>query len=423
MVLNDYDSLNINFQLAFNGEGNLNIQTHPNKNYENENRTINRLINIRKIMRGDTETEGEVLREGHTIITQTNGNKVISGISKAIIKSYIKKIYGDIAYKGYGITPYFIGFTFYPDYKNIQLSKEQRDIDFISYVSRLRAYAPAPSQEFHNMTKTSTTRKRMCIYETYYYLYKTKQNKTISKIINEINDSFNRESNEIKEIIKKGLLLDFLIKKSIEFKEVFYIQFFKNFKKYDENDYFGFRVEKGCVYPFLDDDEEFINKDVFLYDAEHVAPRKNLSEEEYKKIFKKELKRDEDKHLQYKLIPTIKKNFTKKDEPMIIGFDFETFTDEKNTAIPFCLNLSNKICFYLNDTKNKHYKKIDEKKIEVINTKNIIKSFIDSLDENYLIETDYDKTHKKEKIKYYNFYGFNNSRFDNILFYSELFKP
>lgn len=421
-VLNNYDILNINFQMAFNGTDKIEVQTHPNKNYENENRTINRFIDIRKIMRGDTETEGEVLREGHTIITQTNGNKFISGISKAIIKSYVKKIYGDIAYGGYGIKPYFIGFTFYPDYKNIQLSKEQRDNDFNSYLSRLRAYAPLPSQKFHDLTKTSTTRKRMCIYETYYYLYKTKQNKTISKIIDEINNAFNRESNEIKEMVKKGLLLDFLIKKSIDFKEVFYIQFFKNFKKYDENDYLGFRVEKGCVYPILEDEEEFINKDVFLYDAEHVAPRKNLSEEDYKKIFKKDLKKDEDKETQYKLIPTIKKNFTKKDDPTIIGFDFETFTDEKNTAIPFCLNLSNKICFYLNDTKNKHYKKIDEKKIEVINTNNIIKSFIDYLDENYLIETDYDKTHKTEKITYYKFYGFNNSRFDNILFYTELFK-
>jgi hypothetical protein len=422
LILNDYDILNINFQMAFDGVGSINIQTHPNKNYENENRTINRFIDIRKIMKGDTETEQEVLKEGHEIIIQSNGNKFISGISKAIIKSYIKKIYSDLAYKGYGIIPLFVGFTFYPDYKNIQLTKEQRDNDFNNYISRLRAYAPAPSQDFHNMTKTSTTRKRLCIYETYYYLYKTKQNKTISKIINEINEAFNKESKEIKEIIKKGLLLEFLIKKSTILNEVFYVQFFKNFKKYDENDYLGFRVEKGIIYPIYDSEEEFINKDVFLYDAEHVAPRKNLNNEDYKKLFKKELKKDEDKQTQYKLSPTIKKNFTKKDDPTIIGFDFETFKDENNNAVPFCLNLSNKVCFYLNDTKNKHYKNIDNKKIEVINTNNIIKSFIDYLDENYLIETDYTKTHKKEELKYYKFYGFNNSRFDNILFYTELFK-
>ena len=420
--LNNYDTLNINLQLAFNGQGDLQYQTHPNKNYESENRTLNKFIDIRKIMRGDTETEGEVMREGHTIITQSNGNKFISGVSKAIIKSYVKKVYGDIAYKSYGITPFFVGFTFYPDYKHQQLSRDEREEQFYNYVSRLRAYAPLPSQKFHDMTKTSTTRKRMCIYETYYYLYKTKQNKTISKIINEINEAFDKETKEIKEMVKNGLLMEFLIKKSIQFNEVFYIQFFKNFKKYDENDYLGFRVEKGCVYPILEDEDDFINKDVFLYDAEHVAPRKNLSEDEYKKAFKRDLKKDEDKGIQYKLVPTIKKNFTKKPDPVIIGFDFETFKDENYNAIPFCLNLSNKICFYLNDKKYKHYKNIDDKKIKVINTDNIVKSFIDYLDENYLIETNYTKTHQHEEITYYKFYGFNNSRFDNILFYTELFK-
>jgi len=228
----------------------------------------------------------------------------------------------------------------------------------------------------------------MCIYQTYYYLYFDSSMK-IEKNKKTIKNCLGNEPKFVQEYVRQGLLSKFLVHKAKEHEDCFYVRFFD-----DELVLKGVKIdEKGDIHEIIDN-TEFNGKKVFLYDKKHVAPSKDVV---YSKI-----ETAEKKEREYRLVP-INQSTDKHLDPIIMAFDMETFCDDKFNAIPYCISL------YSNDIKKVFY------------GTNCVIDFVDFL-YNFVVETDLTKTHAKGKIQQYFIYGFNNSRFDNLLLYKELKK-
>lgn len=264
------------------------------------------------------------------------------------------------------------------------LVANQENMNFNDFVGRLRAYNPTVNQQFHRMTQVSTTNFKQCIYESYYYMY-VDDEKTISSNQKNINKMLELENEDIKQYVKNGELLNFLLRKSKDHKEDMYVEFY-------DNDNIGFKITQNDEIIEIKNKDEFTNKKVFLYDNQHVAPKK------YNTETKKDNTTKTKKSNTFTLRPQKLKG--KQRECEIYGYDAETFTDDKYNANAFCICLSNDKKFY---------------------GINCITEFCDYLD-SIKTEIDISKTHAKKSIKQILIYGFNNSRFDNILVFNELLK-
>lgn len=264
------------------------------------------------------------------------------------------------------------------------LTASQRGLNFKNFVKSLLAFKPCTNQQFHRITQCSTTKSRKCIYQTYYYLYR--DNKNIKKNEENINNELKNENDKIKEYIRKGELCNFLSEKSKIHNEPMYVDFFKG--------NISFKILPNGQIEEIKDRKELENKKVFLYDNEHVAPRKNIIDD---KLYN-DKKKNKKKNFSLK-VKNSKKGYKVKD---IYSFDYETYCGDNFEAIPFSLGLTNG-----NDNKKEFY------------GKNITNDFCDILD-SIKTEVDTSKSHQKKKVDRILMYGFNNSRFDNTFLFDEL---
>lgn len=288
------------------------------------------------------------------------------------------------------IRPYFENsgrFVYFIVGYNILINNQQ-NINFNDYVNSLKAYSPSVNQLYHKLTSTSTTMSRMCIYQTFYYLYIKQE--LIKKNEIEINEHYNMENDDIiKEYVKKGELLNFLMHKKVN-NEEYYVKFYR-----PNNKILGFKLTINNEIIELYNDSDFYCKKIFLYDNMHVAPLIYLEKQD-----------DIDNN-----IPSTKKKFYLKPEiikkktnkTIIYSFDIETYLDENNKAIPYAL------CMTSDNIEKKFY------------GDRCIHDFVDYIDSICTI-VDISKTHQKKKIDRINIYGFNNSNFDNILIFDELYR-
>lgn len=269
---------------------------------------------------------------------------------------------------------------------------------FEKHIKQLKAFLPNQNSEYHKLTACSTTKSKLCIWESYYYLYIEefkfiKNEKTNKKtIINKIKESLNNETEEIIKYVKNGELVNFLSAKSNENDETYYVQFFKPIGESQ-----GFKIHKDEITEIKNKDD-FNNKKVFLYDNNHVAPRRNIHYSSDFKFDPKTKKLVKDKKIEkFILKPSQKKKEMKIDK--ILAYDFEVYTENTITK-PFCVCLSNGMKFYGNNT---------------------VKEFCDYID-SIKTETDLSKTKANKAIPQIFIYGFNNSRFDNTFIFEELKK-
>lgn len=293
-----------------------------------------------------------------------------------------KKLYERLAYSDSASFGYFIS--------GYDIIIASNNFNIKNYVEELRAYSPSQNKKYHEETKISTTTGNICIYETYYYLYIEEVN--IKKNEKEIKDALFDETKEIKNYIKNGELVNFLIAKSKEHDETFYVKFFKS-------NILGFKVYNDEIEEIKNNDE-FNNEKVFLYHNEHVAPYKNIEKDD---------EEDEDILNGVNNYKPTNKNYSLKQSKIkqydlpnkILAYDCETFTlNSEGKQVPYCICLSNDKYFYGIDC--------------------VIK-FIDYLDEiatkNYL-----SKSNPKNKTEKIYIYSFNGSRFDNIFIFDEIYK-
>lgn len=322
------------------------------------------------------------------------------------------------------------------EYSVISLTNDNY-MDFNKHVKEMKAYQPMSNQQFHEMTACSTTKHRDCIYQSYCYMYKD----PLSIKEKKCDEYLKKESEEIKKIVKEGSLYEFCRLKSIEHNETFNVEFFTPIVHTDETIY-GFTVT-GDKIKQINELMFFEEKRTFLYDQQHVAPRRFHRKEETSKqrrlfgMVRKELwadnkeryyreyggddayemARDEaeaeykkrynighqrvNNKTEYKITPTKPNGI---DIDYVCAYDFETLAiDENGTQEPYCCCVKNP----------------KEKGDKVFYGDNVVKSLCDYID-TIKTETYTSKTNPKTKIKQILIYGFNNSRFDNIFIFNEL---
>ena len=280
-----------------------------------------------------------------------------------------------------------------------------------NYMKRLRAYAPSVDQHYHELTACSTTKDRLCIYQTYLYLYKDKQGLKKDKC----NEFLEKEPEEVKHLVKGGELMEFCKIKSKELNETIYIEFFH------PDPFLGVSIT-GDDLVEIKNPTDFDGKKVFLYDSKHVAPRIDASAAKKYKSLEVKLNKHYEKLGYKKKVLTAeyikaiasdkeKKSFSLKpskapkiEVEYVSAYDFETYTvDETGMQKPFCCCLKNP-------------SHIGDKSFYGAN---VIRDFCDYID-TIKTETYMNKSNPKNKTKQIVIYGFNNSRFDNIFLFNEL---
>jgi hypothetical protein len=241
----------------------------------------------------------------------------------------------------------------------------------------LKAYAPCNDQEYHTKTLCSTTKDRLCIYQTWLYL----QNYDLKKLrkSGQHKEMLELESAEIIESVKKGSLCQSLILLTKKYNNVCYVKFYKE-------EYNSLKFENGIM-TILEDDKELDCKKVFLYYNAHVAPS----------YFKIEEKSKYQNKQFYQLAPKYNKNISDT-KIKVGGYDIETYDAGEGKQKTYDISV-------VFDDDKKSFYGIDAEE-----------QFINYLD---TIKTDMNisKTRAHESIQQIYIYGFNNSRFDNLMIY------
>ena len=274
----------------------------------------------------------------------------------------------------------------------IKLSPDIKKNKIDEYVIKgLLAFGTYSNKSYHKLTVVSTRENGLCIFDTFYAIIMGKsvlKNKKNKKNEKELDDEFNKLSNELQNYIRNGNLYESYIELSKLCNIPIYVTFYDLKLK-------NIKFEKGIM-TIIDNNNEMIGKMVALWGGNHVAP--------YYYIIKKNIVKN--KNNDYRLKPI---NIKKLNSSIIYnsGFDFETHDalDGNYTAKPFQISI-----FHdpkLNLPNENFYGENSEK--EFCEYLNKIKTL-----------TDISKTKKKCKVPKIYLWGFNNSNFDNLLFWKEL---
>lgn len=316
-------------------------------------------------------------------------------------------------------------------------------------LASLRAYQAYPNKSYQAMTACSVTKNKLCIYQTYYYLYRDHT----PLIANKWKDAFTAEPIDLQTLVREGRLYDFCITQSTALKLPFYIQFFKPLTIPNANG--KIRTSKviyavkilGAILTEITNvsllDRASLDIagvfGVFLFDGDHVAPRRNdiTMTEGINNNIKWNIARDEDgdplfdgsgKAIMKATLPKsisqlytnnnnkrIKQFILKPCKPAkaqikyVCAFDFETCTvDALGSQKPYCCCISNP-------------KKIADVELYADEGKDVVEDLCDYID-SIATETHVTKTNSKTSVPQIMMYGFNNSRFDNIFIFKALYK-
>jgi hypothetical protein len=279
-------------------------------------------------------------------------------------------------------------------------------------ITDLKAFHPCNNLKFHQLSVASTSGSGLCIYETFRHIFNIKSLKYSRRenvdYREELYESLKNEGEDIEKSVKKGELVKSVCLLTKKYNKDVIIHFFGSHLTHDNvNKVYKIDgrkpiyINNGEVCDFtIDIINNHIDKMAFLYEIDkHVAPFRFVSMD-----ISKSNKIKEKKNNGFVLKPhVVKKNI----KPMgIIGFDAETFNDDDKMANAFNITV---------------YGKCDNKQIE--------KSFygISCVDEfvNYIneicIKMNNQKTRPTESIPPIYIYGFNNSKFDNLLIYKQLY--
>lgn len=310
--------------------------------------------------------------------------------------------------EGSGYHPFVVGYRIVFEYTDIDSGMDGNTL------YELKAFKPTSDRKFHRLCVASTNiNTSICIYESFLYINDPDgfNNYKNEKQLEETKRKLKDEGKEIEEAVKDGKLilsLELLTKKYDN--EIIVVFYGTNFC-YNEEDnamtiragYYPIRVNKGKAkqIKYYEDIYELDNKLVMLYDKKgmHVAPS----------IFKMDTKKNVQNIIKKKsffLKPTtIKNNKVKFNN--VLAFDFETYKDEHNNAIPFC------VCVY-GRLKGKEVKK----KFYGLGCEDELVDYFYSI----RTQTNRSKSNSKKSIDNIYIYGFNNAAFDNIFIYQKLYK-
>ena len=286
-------------------------------------------------------------------------------------------------------------------------------------IKQLKAYYPTNNIEFHKMSVASTSNSGLCIYETWRDIFNIKQlrysRRDNKNYRTELLNALKEEGNEIEKEVKAGNLVNSLCLLTKKHQKDILIIFYASHIKYNNiNKTIDIKgdtpiyIKNGVVCEANDNILwRFNKKKAYLYEKnKHVAPfifkiysSKKSKTNEINKV-------EELIESKFSLKKVIKKN-SDHDMKGVLGFDFETFNDNKEIATPY------NVCIY-GELDNKEIKKsfygIDCAKELVTYLDNISTKMNDK------------KSRSKKAIPNIYVYGFNNSRFDNIFIYQYFYE-
>lgn len=270
-----------------------------------------------------------------------------------------------------------------------------------STINDLKAFNPSNNIKYHKLTTSTTGNYRLCIYESFLDcigIRELKFRRQNDKNEKSLTDMLKKEGKEIENNVREGNLIKSLKLLTKKYDKCIDLYFFKNnANDLNEDD---IRINRGKITKITGEKE--YGKKVLLYCKKDkhvgVSVLSKISQNKTK-IIDKKIKKD---------LFILRPRYVKKDFPNdynVLGFDFETYNDMNNKAIPYCATIYGKL--YGNIISKKFYgdKCVDD--------------FV-----NYLIyirtKKNHSKTNARKKIPDIFIYGFNNSNFDNLLFYKNL---
>jgi hypothetical protein len=267
-------------------------------------------------------------------------------------------------------------------------------------LTALRAFHPSNDRTYHSLTCKSThINSKLCIYESFININNYDNQSNYFKNYN-INERLQKEGSEINDAVINGFIFVALPLFNIKYDIDCYVIMYPSLDILHINKDGDINSVKDC-----DISESEKTRKVYLYDREkeHVAPAF------YNNVIitkKEEIIVEQDKKA-YKLqpIPQPKKIVNIKDiTDNCIAFDFETFVDKNDNAVPYCCSV---------------YGVLLGKDISIVfYGLNCANDFIDWLLQ-YKTPISHNK-HENRNVNYIRVYGFNNSNFDNKFIISRL---
>lgn len=266
------------------------------------------------------------------------------------------------------------------------------------------AFHPSNDRKYHEMTCNSTSTNKYCIYESFLDIigkrslaYKHNKNN-----IEDLKLMLKNEGKEIEESVRKGLLIKSLKLLTLKYATSIIIKFYK------QDDEFII-VSKGRH--IFNPSEELVSKFYgfkgMLYEENvHVAPlilTKTIITDEDKDKKIKEVLKDKKYKLRHQRV--INSNLSK---ISVYGYDTETYLDKDSKSCVYCITLYGK----------KYNEEIIKKEFYGFDS---LKNFVKYIDQ-ISYKGYYQKNRPKEQVERIFIYGFNNSNFDNLLIYNELYK-
>ncbi len=275
-------------------------------------------------------------------------------------------------------------------------------------IKDLKAFGLQNNRKFHEKCTASVTVDGYCIFETYLDIIGTRKllhRRRNKKESDELKQLLKNYGSEIEKAVINGELinsLELLTKKdNKDINIIFFNSESVNLNGFSKWSDYPININNGIskeLTKFIDI-EMIRNSKCFHYDKTdngHVAPFIFGNIDKSKRV--KALK------TQYIMKPTYLKNNENK-LGGVYGFDFETGNNEKNDAEPLAC------CVYGEDQNNNIVK---------------LKMYGEQCDDEFLdwlesirVKKDYEKSRKSKAVPDIFIYGFNNSRFDNLLFLSK----
>jgi hypothetical protein len=280
----------------------------------------------------------------------------------------------------------------------------------------LKAFSESTNRKFHELSVSSTGYNKICIYESFLHIIGERNLRYMresKKNHDEIMLRLKNEGEEIEKAVKNGELVrsvELLTKKYNKEITIVHFGVGLNLKSLEEKEFnkkqAPININNGITKLLLSIDEinNLIDTECMLYNSkdEHVS----VTKFNYIRFKRYEEMKEEQLEKFVLRQPKKLKNYKLK-LGGILGFDAETYTDEKDNCVCYCLTVVGKLG---KDNINKTFYDND-----------CIKPFT-----NYLVsistKINNNKSRKKVSVPYINIYGFNNSRFDNLLIYNELYK-
>lgn len=395
--LNKFNGKYINLQLFFSNEKVM----YVNNNFRTILKNAHQILwNDNKISNANIQIHYMAIFPDQEEIDGVDMNKFYVAYTKSLDFSRnidIDRMDFQLEAKESNVLFYYLGYKISYTNNKQGFNLSQRKI------KQLKAYKPCSDRKYHELTESSTTSNKICIYESFIHIFGLKSlkymhhNNANNNIL--INQMLKDEGEDIEKSVINGDLLESLIRLTKKYNTKIIVCFYSN----NEDDK-PFMVDNG-VFSDIIDINLYIGQKAMLYYNEHVAPYIITAKNEDKKQ-KIEKYKMRPEYLVYDKTKNIDSEIDKRRQKNILGFDTETYRLDDGSCVVFNITIYGKLN---NEIISKSFY-----------GESCVDEFITYIDQ--ICTKKYNqKSHSKKVIEDIYIYGFNNSNFDNLFIYDKLY--